>query len=173
MKSSDTRQAVVNQLLNFFWTILCFAPVIYFWWLAGIHLNFYLFLIISAIIGIIPQKKLDFFLLSHNRKFYEKIGVKYIRKFVQNGDFAAAMSGSRTNHLIKTTSQAGQYLKTIDMYERYHWICFCFFFLTTIYCFSSGYLKLGFVLVVANLLYNISSILLQQYNKIRIRKIIE
>ena len=172
MKPSDTRREVLNQFINFFWTILCFAPVIYFWVLSGLHLPFYLFLAIAVVIGMMPKKLLNLLSLSANRKFYEKIGVKHIRKFVQNGDFVAAMTGARINQVIKGHSQIKAYLKTIAMYERYHWICFIFFLLTTIYCFFSCYIVLGVLITVANLLYNVSSILLQQYNRVRIMKLV-
>ena len=170
MKPSQTKREILNQFINFFWTILCFVPVIYFWAITSIHLYFYLFLAVAAVVGMMPKKALNLLLLSSNRKFYEKIGVKSIRKFVQNGDIVAGMTGNQKNKVIKGPSQVKGYLNTIAMYERYHWTCFSFFLLTSIYCFFSGYLVLGLLIIVANLLYNITSILLQQYNKIRIGK---
>ena len=99
------------------------------------------------------------------------LGVKSIRKFVQNGDIVNAMTDKQKHASIKGRSQAKQYLKTIAMYERFHWICFTFFLLTAISCFLKGYVKLGVAVTAANLLYNLGSILLQQYNGIRIRRI--
>jgi len=171
MSPSRTKQEIANQFINFFWTILCFAPVLYFWMISGINLYFYLFLLIAFIVGVLPKKILDLFLLSTNKKFYEKLGVKKIRKLVQNGDFVRTLGGGQTNQVIKGPSQARQYLKTIAMYERYHWICLVFFLLTTIYSFLKSYFALGFSIIAANLLYNVSSILLQQYNRIRITKV--
>ena len=165
------RQGVLNQLLNFFWTTLCFAPVLWFWVEKGIGLYFYLFLGTSFMVGVLPEKILNLFTLSSSSKFYQKLGVKQIRKFVQNGDVVNIVVNKERHSLINGVAQARRYLKTIAMYERFHWVCFTFFLLTTVLCFATRHLKLGFLIIVANLVYNISSILLQQYNKIRIRKI--
>ncbi|HTS44539.1 MAG TPA: hypothetical protein VMH01_09095 [Puia sp.] len=173
MKSNRTKREVVNQLINFFWTILCFAPVLYCWMISGMNLYFYLSLVIAFVVGIMPKKIVDLFLLGSDRKFYEKLGVKKIRKLVQNGDLVRTLGGGQTNQVIKGPSQARHYLKTIAMYERYHWICLAFFLQTTIYSFLKGYFTLGFLIIAANLLYNVSSILLQQYNRIRITKMLE
>ncbi|MCB0710093.1 MAG: hypothetical protein KDC15_11960, partial [Chitinophagaceae bacterium] len=64
-----------------------------------------------------------------------------------------------------------QYLSTIAMNERFHWMCFVFFMLSSIYAFTQGIILLGFLMFLANIPYNVASLLLQQYNKLRILKI--
>ena len=110
-------------------------------------------------------------MLSSNRRFYEKIGVKQIRKFVQNGDLVKSITPKPKQQVVNNLSQAQRYMKTIAMYERFHWVCFAFFLLTAILCFYEGRVEPGLMIMAANLLYNAGSILLQQYNKIRIRKL--
>jgi hypothetical protein len=170
VKSSANKREILNQLINLFWTVLCFTPVLLFWIEKGVHLRFYIYLAVSLIMVLLPENTLDFFLISSNRKFYERLGVKQIRKFVQNGDLVKSMTHKQRHNIIKGAFQARKYLKTIAMYERYHWACFTFFLLTTVSCFLDGYLKLGFAITVSNVIYNIGSILLQQYNKIRIKR---
>ncbi len=170
-KSSIYKREIVNQLISFSWTVLCFTPVLWYWIKEGLNLNFYLSVAAALIVGILPEKILNVLTVSSKRKFYEKLGVKFIRKFVQNGDVARIMSDTRDRFIIRGVSQAQRYLNTIAMYERYHWICFTFFLLTTIYCFYTGDWKPGMLILAANVLYNLTSILLQQYNKTRIRKI--
>jgi glycosyl-4,4'-diaponeurosporenoate acyltransferase len=118
-----------------------------------------------------PEKILNLFTLSSNRRFYERIGVRQVRRFVQNGDVAKGMAGKEKEKVVNNVSQARYYLKTISMYERFHWICFIFFLFTAILCFYKMRIELGFMIFIANLLFNVSSILLQQYNKIRIRNL--
>ena len=166
-----TKKEVLNQLINLFWTALCFTPVVWFWIREGFNLYFYMYLAIALLIGILPEKILKLFLFSSSGKFYEKLGVKSIRKFVQNGDIVNSLTDKQKHASIKGKLQAKQYLKTIAMYERFHWICFTFFLLTAISCFLKGYVKLGVAVTIANLLYNLGSILLQQYNSIRIKRI--
>ena len=169
VKSPGYKRELLNQLINFFWTILFFAPVLLFWINEGINLYFYLSIAFALILGILPEKILNRLMLSSNRKFYERLGVRFIRNFVQNGDAVKAMTNTRNRFIIHGVFQAQQYLKTIAMYERFHWICFTFFLFTAIRCFFTGNFKLGLAISAANVLYNLSTILLQQYNKIRIK----
>jgi hypothetical protein len=170
VESPGYKRALLNQFINFFWTILCFAPVLMFWINDGINLYFYSSIVIALIFGILPEKILNRLMLSSGRKFYERFGVKFIRKFVQNGDAVKSMTNNRNRFIINGVFQAQQYLKTIAMYERFHWVCFTFFLLTVIRCFFTGNFKLGLAISAANVVYNLCTILLQQYNKIRIKK---
>lgn len=163
------KQEILNQFINFFWTILSFTPVLWFWIQDGINPYFYLFIVIALVVGILPEKLLNRLMLSSNRKFYEGLGVKFIRKFVQNGDAVKSMLNNRNRFIINGVFQARQYLKTIAMYERFHWVCFTFFLLTAIRCFFNGRFNPGVAILATNILYNVSTILLQQYNKIRIK----
>ena len=168
------KRDILNKIINFFWTALCFAPVFWFWFQEGIdNIYFYVFLGVALFFGALLGKILSKFTLSADKKVYEKYGIKFIRKFVQNGDIV----NSRTNGLgapsIKGKAKARDYLKTIAMYERYHWICLLFFLLTTIYGFFNEHFLLGFSILAANFLYNLIPIFLQQYNKIRIKKIVD
>lgn len=165
------KQEIINQIINFFWTFLCFAPVLWFWIKEGMNMYFYSFLSISLLVGILPNSILDLLMFGSSKKFYEKLGVKYIVKFVQNGSVVKNLTNKQGYVIINGKSQARQYLKTISMYERFHWICLLFFTLTTTYCLFHGYFRTGGVITVSNIFYNLCPILLQQYNKIRIRKI--
>jgi len=117
MESSiRTKREFVNQMINFFWTILCFTPVIWFWTKEGINRYFYLFILSALLTGLMPKKILDLLMLSSDRNFYEKLGVKRVRKFVQNGDVIRRISGKQEHFVISDAVQARQYLKTIAMY---------------------------------------------------------
>ncbi len=166
------KREILNQLINFFWTMLCFAPLMVFWIKIGITLHFYLFIASAFIFGLLPENVINKLMLSSNKRFYEKLGVKLVRKFVQNGDVVKKVTKKQNRSIINGSIQARRYLKNIAMYERFHWICFIFFLFTMIESLLTGYLKLGLTILAANILYNLSSILLQQYNKIRIKKIV-
>lgn len=172
VKALQYKQEIFNQLINLFWTILGFTPILWFWIKEGINVYFYLFLIAALITGILPEKILNLFMLSSRRSFYERLGVKHIRKFVQNGDAVRAVTNKQGRLMIRGVTQAKKYLKTIAMYERFHWACFTFFLLTAVLCFFYGYWILGLAITATNILYNLCSILLQQYNKARVKKII-
>jgi len=162
------KKQLANQLLNFFWTGLCFSPLVWYWYKQGLDIWWYIFLTIAILVAFLPKKyieKLDFF---QQRRQYEKWGVKFIQRFAQDGRWANQFKkGSR---VIKDVRQAKQYLTTIAMYERFHWMCFVFFTLSFIHAFTRGEILLGFLIFLANIPYNLASLLLQQYNKLRIMK---
>lgn len=167
--SSNNKRELLNQLINLFWTTLFFLPILIYWIGHGLGLYFYLSIAASTIPLLLPQKAFDAITISQNKKAYEKCGVKLIRKFVQNGDIAKRSIQGRS--VIVGASQAKAYLKTIAMYERFHWICFVFFTCTAAACFYQGDWRLGCLVSLANIIYNLSTILLQQYNKCRIKQL--
>ncbi|WP_460685639.1 glycosyl-4,4'-diaponeurosporenoate acyltransferase CrtO family protein [Niabella aquatica] len=166
------KRDIFNQAINFFWSILCLVPIFWFWFKEGINnIYFRLFLGIALIIGLLPRSILNLLTFSSQRNFYERLGVKFIRKFVQNGDAVNSLNHTKGIANAKGKKHFRTYTKTIAMYERYHWICLTFFLLTTLYCFAYGYVKFGILISIANTLYNFCPILLQQYNKLRIKKL--
>ena len=160
----------MNQAINFFWTILCFIPVIAVW--VRSYSGFYLWIVIgiSAISLLIPTKWLQ---LSADPHFYQSLGVRFIRRFVQNGDYAKRhlRSQQRQYKAITTKTRATAYLGTVKMYERYHLYCFTFFLITTFYAVETYQHTLAVVVVISNIIYNILTILLQQYNRARITQL--
>jgi hypothetical protein len=161
----------MNQAVNFFWTILSFTPVIGFWAAANSMRLCYIFIGISAMSLLLPARYLQ---LSNNPKFYESIGVKLIRKLVQSGDLVNKFNRkSNPQHtVIKGKINALKYMQTIVMYERYHFICFVFFLLTTVYTIINAQYSFTLIIIIANIIYNICPILLQQYNRARLAKLI-
>lgn len=162
------KKQLANQILNIFWTGLCFTPVVWYWYKQGLDIWCYMFLVIVVLVAFLPKKvieNLDFF---QHRRQYEKWGVKFIQRFAQDGRWASQFN--KSSRVIKDVRQATQYLTTIAMYERFHWMCFVFFLLSSIHAFTQGIILLGFLMFLANIPYNVASLLLQQYNKLRIMK---
>lgn len=161
-----------NQFINLFWTGISFLPVLLFWIKNGTDSALYIFLITSFIITAIPEKLLKKLQVTQNQKVYERLRVKTIRKFVQDGDWSKNTKGSNKSGKIKNRTDPYSYMKTIAMYERYHWCCFLFFLQTTVYGSSSESWVWLASMSVANILYNVCPILLQQYNKLRMQNVI-
>jgi hypothetical protein len=162
----------MNQVVNLFWTILCFIPVITYWLSAGRLLWCFIFIGLSVLSLLIPLKHLQ---LSHNPKFYESLGVRFARKFVQQGEYVNRFI-RKTNpnyRIVKHKANAAQYLKTTVMYERFHLMCFIYFVLTAIHALITGQYLLLALILIANIIYNVYPILLQQYNRTRIARFIK
>lgn len=160
----------MNQLINFFWTILGFAAVVAYWVSAGLSAWFYLFIVLSVIPAFLSQKIFARFQISNNTKLYERLGVRFIRKFVQHGDIVnrLAMKNDPAYQVTRKRVNPEGYLKTIMMYERYHSICLIFFLLTSGMAVAQGYYMQALIIMTSNIFYNFYPILLQQYNRIRI-----
>lgn len=161
------KKQFLNQCINFIWTFLCFTPIVFFWIFAGPGIWFYIFLIISFAAGFLPS---NFFGLSSSPEYYEKLGVRWIRKFVQNGDFVNRLlkNEKKIGKTIKNKSHAKKYLKTVSMYEKYHIICFIFFCLSGSFAIVKQEFMYFILIMASNILYNICPIILQQYNRTRI-----
>jgi len=167
------KNQAINQFINFFWTILCFIPVLIYWF-GNYSYWLYVFILFSLIIALLPGSIFRHFQLSSNRKFYERLGVKFIQQFVQNGTLInrTIRKNNPDYKLIKDRAQAQQYLNTINMYERYHVLCFVFFTLTFIHALISQRYIIAVLVLVANIIYNVCPILIQQYNKLRVMRIL-
>jgi hypothetical protein len=116
---------------------------------------------------------LRFLQLSNDPNFYARTGVKFVRKFVQNGDYINRFirKSKPAHRTIKNKENAVIYLKTTVVSEIYHLFCLLFFTLTIIYTVILGHYLIAAITALANVLYNIYPILLQQYNRARIMKI--
>ncbi|HEX8020211.1 hypothetical protein [Mucilaginibacter sp.] len=161
---------MMNQFINFFWTALGFAALLAYWCSVGLSAWFYLFIGLSVIPAFLSRSFFHRVQLSYNTKFYERLGVRFIRKFVQYGDFANRLARkNRPAHpIIQRTANPEGYLSTIMMYERYHFICLIFFLLTSIIAMAQERYLIALLILISNAVYNCYPILLQQFNRIRI-----
>lgn len=151
---------MLNHFLNIGWTVLGFLPVYYFWSLHGLGWPFYALLLISCIAFFLPEKLYSKLKVSKDLRVYKRLGVKFVRRFAQDGDF-------------EPSKGVKGYLSKIRMFERYHFCCLILFQASSVYaCYFEEYL-LAFLIFFGNILYNVFPILLQQYNRIRITRILK
>lgn len=165
---------MLNQVINLFWTIVSFAVFGVYWgrYFAEQRLPWVLalFIVLSILTWAIPTKWLSALTIGKNRKSYERMGIKLLLFFVQNGTLVNRIQRkySKKSGLIHNRNQAQSYLKTIAMQERYHYCCLVLFLLTTFSAFSTGKPGMALLITLCNMLYNIYPIFLQQYNRLRI-----
>ena len=169
---------MLNQLLNIFWTAVFFVPVGFYWggyfaekrspwWLSAI-------IVISLLVFMVPARGFSALTISKDRKVYERVGVTFVRWFVQNGKLVAWFRGKygTKSSLIHNRKEALNYMSTIAMQERYHYSCFVLFLLSTIDALYIGKTGIALLMLLCNVLYNVYPILLQQYNKLRINSLL-
>jgi TM2 domain-containing membrane protein YozV len=169
---------MLNQLINIFWTMASFAVFGIYW---GLYLAekrsplvLIAFVVISVLVYAIPARWLSILTLGKNRKFYERIGIKLFRYFVQNGTLVNRIQRKFTakSGIIHNLREARNYLRTIAMQERFHYCCFILFSLSTVDAFYIGKPGMALLIILFNILYNAYPILLQQYNRLRINLVL-
>ena len=126
------------------------------------------FLAFSSGVGLFPTAFYEKLQWSPHRKFYEKLGIKAVGKFTQNGNIVNRVAGPN-NRPGKGRDYFKHFHKTIALYERYHYMAFVFSSLSCLLaCFKAFYV-LASLITLSNGMYNVLPILLQQYNKVRLR----
>lgn len=85
---------MLNQILNVSWTVIGFFPVAYFWYYHEINGVFIILLLISIVACFLPDRLYRKFHVSKDLKAYKRLGVKTIRRFVQDGDFGEPKTSS-------------------------------------------------------------------------------
>ncbi|MHA7129284.1 glycosyl-4,4'-diaponeurosporenoate acyltransferase CrtO family protein [Algoriphagus namhaensis] len=163
----------LNQALNLFWTLLAFAPIVLIWYLNFNLFNLLMLILLSILFAIFFRKYSIQLQLSNNRKFYERLGVKRFQKFTQDSHYI--------NRLIERAGGEKPYFrknlnlhqtKKIEMYEAYHAACLLFFFISTFIGFYNYHFSLAILAKLANIIYNVIPLFIQQYNRIRLKVVL-
>lgn len=152
---------MMGQVINAFWTLLCFLPVVSIWLRYGSQNHLWIIIGLSLAALAIPSRWIQ---LSKDPVFYQQFGIRFIRKFVQNGD------GYKRKTIIHDAASAMNYMSTIRMYERFHLYCLLFFFMSTIEALIYSQYLTAALLVAANVIYNVCPLFLQQYNYARLKR---
>jgi len=169
------KRQLLNQLINLFWTILAFAPVLAFWLAVGPNIYLFLLMTLSVCTLYVPEEFYEFIQISGRVDFYENLQLKIFRRFTQDGDLVKQIIGNKdqSTSLVRSKTDLTNYLNTIRVYERFHFICLAFFLLTTLYAIVLTNFAIALMITLANVIYNVIPLLLQQYNKLRIKKLLK
>lgn len=167
----SSRGSVYNQVLNLFWTALGCLPFLIYWIGRGADQSFYIFLALSFVPVLLPRKVLNLLRISRRRRFYEKLGIRTVRRFVQDGDIIRKAAPVSHTRALRNVEDARKYLRKSEVFERYHLMGFVFFTLSIIEAIGEvGVLMLS-CMVLSNLIYNVLPVLLQQYTRGRISRL--
>ncbi|QCK16129.1 glycosyl-4,4'-diaponeurosporenoate acyltransferase CrtO family protein [Mangrovivirga cuniculi] len=133
-----------------------------------------IFIAIGFLISRLKPSFYDRIQFSQNLSFYKKLGVDKFKKFSSNGDYI--------NRQIRRKYPSYRFLKNFDMIkekleetyviERSHTVLFIFCLLTSIYAFLTTSYPIAILIIVGNTLFNFYPNLLQQYNRIRYKRVI-
>lgn len=162
-----------NQLSNVFWSILGFAPIGYFCYVRMEPGWIYLFLALSLPVVLLPHSFYDKIQIGRTTAVYERMGVRIVRKFTQDGDWVNRLIRRRfpKYKVFDSYPSIRKHLRRAYMIERVHFAFFLFFLYATFYALVNGYFLWALILTIANLGFNVYPNLLQQYNRLRLRQL--
>ncbi len=166
-------QNLYNTIPNLLWSVLCLVPITMFCYQLMQVKSFWMFLAISILSLFLPNTFFDKIQLANTTTIYKKLGVPIVNKFVQNGDIINRrirkdIPGYRAIILNKLSVK--KLIKQTYIFEKFHFMLFVFYTLTTVYALLNQYLAWIFILLFSNLLYNVYPNLLQQYIRVKLKR---
>ena len=152
------------------------APCVIFYFRGEGKLHWMIFfIIISYLFSRLPRSFYDKIQISNDTKLYKALGVDKFKKFSTNGDYInRRIRKSYPNHRNVTNLPTVKE-KLLETYtiEKSHTVLFIFCLLTDLHAFLTNAIGTAIILLVGNILFNLYPNLLQQYNRIRYKKIVE
>ncbi len=161
-------------LPSIFWSAINFTPITIYCYTMVNHSFFYWILSISFFTYLLPTTFLDLIQLSNHTKFYKKIGVTFIKKFTQEGDFINRLIKKKYPQysVIKNRALMSKYLQKTYHFERFHLQLFVLFLSTATYALIEKDYKWAILITFNNVIFNVYPNLLQQYNRLRLKMVI-
>jgi len=134
-----------------------------------------LIILISYLVSLIPDSIHFRFQISKDLRFYKKMGVDKFKRYASSGDLINKRIRKKypTYRNVTNLDSVEQKLKETYSIERGHTVLFIFFLMINIYVFYSNSIIIGIILFLGNTLFNFYPNLLQQYYRIRFKKVIE
>ena len=131
------------------------------------------FIGISFLVSRLPKIIYDRFQISEDLSIYKKLGVDKFKKLSTNGDLINRRIRKKypTHRNVINIETIQEKLNETYSIEKSHTVLFIFCLLTNIYAFWTNSIGTAIILFMGNILFNFYPNLLQQYNRIRYRRI--
>ena len=181
MKVADYKRAMpsaavlawYNAVPNLLWSALAFAPLVVFCYQYLPRLCLYGFGAVSLLPYAWPVTWLQRLQLSSNVAAYRRLRVPALNQFTQNGALINRLVRQRyPNYCYQPTRAALLKLhRTTYQQERFHWAALIFFLLASGYALAQGRVGWAAGLTGLNVGYNLYPIWLQQYLRLRLRRL--
>ncbi|MEX6688853.1 hypothetical protein QTN47_15200 [Danxiaibacter flavus] len=168
-KNIETVIGLYNMIPNVVWSVINFTPVYFFYALPG-NLHYLWIVIAISLVGFfLPKSFYSRLQLSNSIRTYNKLGIRIVRKYAQDGDLINRLIRKKyPGYKPHIQPNFRKHIGKTYFYEKFHFVCLLFFLLTTVLAFMQEKIILGSLITIANILYNVYPILLQQYNRLRI-----
>jgi hypothetical protein len=163
-----------NAFINVFWTALHLAPVALYCYLKLDTSWLYGALMGSLAVMFLPLRIISLLQLGRSTDVYRRIGIIWVRKLAQDGDLVNRLVRKRYPgyRVIWDTQGLTRYIAKTLMFEKFHLSSLVFLLLAAVKALADHHLVWGILILVNNVLYNVYPIFLQQYNRIRVERVL-
>jgi len=166
--------SLYNIIPNMIWTVLHLTPVTVYCF-SDLPLKYlYIFGGISIAFAALPHRFYFWIQLSNRIRVYHKVGILLIRKFSQDGDWVnQAVRRRYPNYTVIFRRQdIDGYIAKTYFFERFHMLLWIFMLAVSIYAAVEKDWIWAIFIFLNNILYNLYPIFLQQYNRLRVLRIL-
>jgi len=165
-------QNFYNAIPNLVWSALSLVPITVFCYQSMSPKWFWIFLGLSFLPLFFPNILLDKLQIGRSTKIYKKLGVHFINRIAQNGEFVNRLIRKRfPDHKVVSFDKksSNRLVAQTYVFEKFHLMLFIFFTLAAIYAFAHHFSGWAWLFILTNILYNVYPNLLQQYIRVKLR----
>lgn len=160
-----------NLILNLAWSFIFLFPAVVFCYSKMERSWFIISLSISLVVIFLPVSFFNALQLSQSRLFYKKAGVEFFNQFIQYGTILNRIVKNKFPGYKRFHSKEEAFKKLFNqtyLFEKFHFIIFIFFIETAFFALINGYYNWMIFFILANILYNVYPIMLQQYIRLKL-----
>lgn len=159
---------------NLFWSLLNLTPAVYY---------FYLYLPLTWLWSIVPAFLLPYLLpvslldrlsASNSRHWYQRLGVHLVLEYVQQGRRINRIIRKRypNYRIVYDKTTISRKINETYVFERFHLGLLLDFLLLSGHALVKEHWLGAVILLLCNFLYNVYPILLQQYVRLRLKRLL-
>ncbi|WP_343692882.1 hypothetical protein [Chitinophaga sp.] len=163
-----------NLLVSLLWTLVCLGPVAGYFY-RYMPVNWLWVIVPTALFPyFLPASWLDRYAVSTSRHFYERMGVQAVLGVVQHGRYVNRRIKSRFPgyRIVYDRETIRRKIKETYQFERFHYGLLLAFIIPISHAWSVYWYR-GVILVVCNMVYNVYPILMQQYVRLRLKRMVK
>ncbi|MCU1330991.1 MAG: hypothetical protein JWN34_6361 [Bryobacterales bacterium] len=175
MMLSKGRVNSLNAVPSVLWSVLCLGPLAVFCYEHMERPWIYGFTVTSLLTYALPVSVLRYFELGSRPASYRAREVHLVIHVTQDSPFIKRLAGGMQARRVRLSDRAALSRLRAVTYarERFHWTMLVFFLLTSLYAVFFGHWAWALLIAVANVIYNVYPIWLQQYIRLRLQRILK
>lgn len=174
LQKAEQLATLYNLALSLFWTLLNLVPAACYFYLHLPTTWLWIIVPLSLLPYLLPVNLLNRLSASNSRRWYQQIGVRVILKYAQQGGFINRRI--RTHYpdyrIVYDKKTVLRKIHETYMFERFHLGLLLVFFIIAGHALKNAYWQWAILLLSNNFLYNIYPILLQQYLRLRLKRLL-